>query len=76
MNLWLIPFFPLLGFLLNGIVRQASCRSRVISLIAVGSVAAVVSLCSGRSSKSIRSSTPYSEHYFTWIQSGFLQRRL
>ena len=39
MNLWLIPILPLIGFLLNGLFGKRLSRP-VVSLIAVGSVAA------------------------------------
>ena len=39
MNLWLIPIFPLLGFLLNGLLGKRLPKA-LISVIAVGSVAA------------------------------------
>ncbi len=71
MNLWLIPFFPLIGFLLNGIFGKRFSKP-AINAIAIGSVAlsfAYVWLVLGRL---YPLHTAYSEHYFTWIQSGFL----
>ena len=38
MNLWLIPIFPLLGFLANGLFGRRIPKA-VINLIAIGSVA-------------------------------------
>lgn len=39
MNLWLIPFFPFAGFVLNGLFGKRLSKT-IVSLIAVGSVAA------------------------------------
>ena len=69
MNLWLIPFFPLAGFAINGSSANA-CPSSSINVIAVGSVLlsfvwVVKTLLALRPSE-----TTYVEHYFTWIQSG------
>ncbi len=71
MNLWLIPFFPLIGFLLNGIFGKRFSKP-VVSAIAIGSVSlsfAYVWFVLGRL---YPLTTAHSEHYFTWIQSGFL----
>src|SRR5436853_2015583 len=72
MYLWLIPVFPLLGFLLNGLFGRRRSKP-VINLIAIGSVALsfgwVVKTLLGLGSLD----TKYIEHYFTWIQSGFLE---
>ena len=43
MNLWLIPLFPLVGFLLNGLFGRR-LRKPVINAIAIGSVAASFAL--------------------------------
>src|SRR6202167_4242012 len=71
MNLWLIPIFPLLGFLVNGLLGRRFPKA-LINLIAVGSVvlsfAWVVKTLLGLSPIE----TKYIEHYFTWIQSGTL----
>ena len=71
MQLWLIPIFPLLGFLLNGLFGKRLPKSAV-SLIACGSVLAsllwVLKSLNGLGSLE----TTYFEHYFTWIQSGTL----
>ena len=71
MNLWLIPIFPLLGFLANGLLGKRIPKA-LINLIAVGSVALsfawVVKTLLGLSPIE----TKYIEHYFTWIQSGML----
>jgi NADH-quinone oxidoreductase subunit L len=71
MQLWLIPIFPLLGFLLNGVFGKRLPKS-AINLIACGSVLAsflwVLKTLNGLGSLE----TTYVEHYFTWIQSGAL----
>jgi NADH-quinone oxidoreductase subunit L len=71
MNLWLIPIFPLLGFLANGLFGKRIPKA-LINLIAVGSVALsfawVVKTLLGLSPIE----TKYIEHYYTWIQSGTL----
>src|SRR5260221_5777627 len=71
MYLWLIPIFPLLGFLLNGLFGRRMSKP-IINLIAIGSVALsfgwVVKTLLGLGSLD----TKYQEHYFTWIQSGAL----
>jgi len=72
MQLWLIPIFPLLGFLLNGLFGRRMPKS-MINLFALGSVALsfawVVKTLVGLGPLE----TKYIEHYFTWIQSGPLQ---
>ncbi|HEY6390827.1 MAG TPA: NADH-quinone oxidoreductase subunit L [Bryobacteraceae bacterium] len=72
MYLWLIPIFPLLGFLLNGLFGRRMSKP-IINLIAIGSVALsfgwVVKTLLGLGSLD----TKYVEHYFTWIQSGSLE---
>jgi NADH-quinone oxidoreductase subunit L len=71
MNLWLIPIFPLLGFLLNGLLGKRLAKP-VISIIAVGSVAASFILVLLTLSRLMPFSAAYTEHYYTWFQSGFL----
>ena len=72
MYLWLIPIFPLLGFLLNGLFGRKMPKS-MINLFAIGSVA----LSFAWAVKTLVGLGPleakYIEHYFTWIQSGPLQ---
>src|SRR5271155_4810179 len=72
MQLWLIPIFPLLGFLLNGLFGRRMPKS-MVNLFALGSVALslawVVKTLVGLGPLE----TKYIEHYFTWIQSGPLQ---
>jgi NADH-quinone oxidoreductase subunit L len=71
MNLWLIPFFPLVGFLLNGLLGKRLSKP-IVSLIAVGSVAASFAFVLALLGKVYPLTVPYSDHYFTWIQSGSL----
>jgi NADH-quinone oxidoreductase subunit L len=70
MNLWLIPFFPLMGFLLIGFFGGRMSRLAV-SAVAVGSVALSFLYVLLVLSKLYPLDAAYSEHYFTWIQSGF-----
>jgi NADH-quinone oxidoreductase subunit L len=68
-HLWLIPALPFAGFLINGIFGRRFSRP-LISLVAIASVL----LSFGWVLKTLLTqgdlNTPYSEHYFTWIQSG------
>jgi NADH-quinone oxidoreductase subunit L len=65
-HLWLIPGFPLAGFLLNGLFGRRASKS-FVNLVAIGSVV----LSFGWVIKTLLNlNAPYSEHYFTWIQSG------
>src|SRR5579862_5140050 len=70
-SLWLIPIFPFLGFLVNGLFGRRFSKP-LINLFAVGSVALaflwVVKTLLGLGALE----TKYVEHYFTWIQSGNL----
>jgi NADH-quinone oxidoreductase subunit L len=72
MTLWLIPFFPLIGFLLNGLFGKRLSKA-VINLIAIGSVAVSFLYVVFLLVKLYPLNAAYPEHYFTWIQSGFLQ---
>ena len=72
MHLWLIPLFPLLGFLLNGLWGRRLTKP-LVNLIGVGSVALSFLYVLVTLSKLWPLDTPFSAHYFTWIQSGFLQ---
>jgi len=71
MQLWLIPVFPLAGFLLNGIFGRRASKA-FINTIAIGSVllsfAWVLKTLLGLGDLT----TPHIERYFTWIQSGSL----
>ncbi len=72
MNLWLIPIFPLLGFLLNGLFGRRMPKS-MINLLAIGSVALSFAWVVKTLLALGPLETKYIEHYFTWIQSGPLQ---
>ena len=69
MQLWLIPILPFVGFVINGIFGQRFSKA-LVNLFAIGSVvlsfAWVLKTIVGLGDLS----TPYVEHYFTWIQSG------
>src|SRR6185312_16324820 len=71
MNLWLIPLFPLIGFILNGLWGRRLSKA-VINVIGVGTVAVSFVYVLVVLSKLYPLNTAYSEHYFTWLQSGFL----
>ena len=64
MNLWLIPFFPLIGFLLNGIFGRRITKP-VVTLIAVGSVVLSSAGLSWSSPKSCRSQARIASIIFT-----------
>ena len=72
MHLWLIPLFPLLGFFLNGLWGRRLTKP-LVNLIGVGSVALSFLYVLVTLAKLWPIDTPFSAHYFTWIQSGFLQ---
>ncbi len=72
MTLWLIPLFPLLGFLLNGLWGRRLAKP-ITNVIAVGSVALSFLYVLFVLAKLSPLNTIFSEHYFTWIQSGLLQ---
>ncbi|MBV9083714.1 MAG: NADH-quinone oxidoreductase subunit L, partial [Acidobacteriaceae bacterium] len=72
LHLWLIPLFPLLGFLLNGIFGRRLAKP-VVTAIALASVAASFAYALFVLAQLWPITTAYSEHFFTWIQSGFLQ---
>ncbi len=69
-NLWLIPAFPFLGFLINGIFGRKYSKA-LVNLVAVASVllsflwVMKVFLTAGDLGLN-----PVHEHYFTWIKSG------
>jgi len=69
MQLWLIPILPLAGFLINGLFGRRFSKG-LVSVFAVGSVV----LSFAWVLKTVLAlgdlNTAYSEHYFTWIQSG------
>ncbi len=71
MNLWLIPIFPLLGFLVNGIFGKKLPKP-FVSVIAIGSVAASFALVLLAINQLMPFTVAYTESYYTWFQSGFL----
>ena len=68
-NLWLIPAFPLVGFLLNGTIGRKLPKFAV-TFIAVLSVLLSLGWTAKIFLATQQFSTPVTEHYFTWIQSG------
>ncbi|MFZ5927458.1 MAG: NADH-quinone oxidoreductase subunit L [Acidobacteriota bacterium] len=70
-HLWLIPAFPLAGFLVNGIAGRRLSKP-LINTFAVGSVLLaflwVLKVLAGLQPLE----AAYTERYFTWIQSGFV----
>jgi NADH-quinone oxidoreductase subunit L len=72
MNLWLIPLCPLIGFLLNGLLGKRLPKP-LINLFAVGSVAVSFGYVLFLLWRIYPLDAPVSEHYFTWIQSGWLK---
>src|SRR5277367_2394448 len=71
-QLWLIPIFPLLGFLLNGLFGRRMPKS-MVNLFAIGSVALSFAWVVKTLLALGPLETKYVEHCFTWIQSGPLQ---
>src|SRR5450432_1231803 len=69
MQLWLIPILPLAGFLLNGIFGRRFSKS-LINTIAIGSVVLAFAWVLKTLFALGDMQTAYTEHYFTWIQSG------
>jgi NADH-quinone oxidoreductase subunit L len=71
MQLWLIPILPLAGFLINGLAGRRMPKS-FVNTVAIGSVV----LAFAWALKTVLGlgdlNTAYTEHYFTWIQSGAL----
>jgi NADH-quinone oxidoreductase subunit L len=69
MQLWLIPILPFAGFVINGLFGKRFSKG-VVNVFGVGSVvlafAWVLKTIAGLGDLN----SPYTEHYFTWIQSG------
>jgi NADH-quinone oxidoreductase subunit L len=69
MQLWLIPALPLAGFLINGLFGRRFSKG-LVNAFAIGSVVLaflwVLKTLFGLGGIE----TAYTEHYFTWIQSG------
>jgi NADH-quinone oxidoreductase subunit L len=76
MQLWLIPLLPLAGFLLNGLFGRRLSKA-AINVVAVGSVLlsflwVVKTLSALGAFSGGLTGAAYTEHYYTWIQSGTL----
>jgi NADH-quinone oxidoreductase subunit L len=76
MQLWLIPLLPLAGFLLNGLFGRRLSKA-AINVVAVGSVLlSFLWVLKTLSALGVFSGgltgAAYTEHYYTWIQSGAL----
>ena len=69
MNLWLIPFFPLLGFLINGLFGRRFSKP-VVNLFAIGSVTASFAYVVWVLSSLYPLDLAHVESYFTWFASG------
>jgi NADH-quinone oxidoreductase subunit L len=69
MQLWLIPTFPLAGFLINGIFGRRFPKS-LVNTVAIGSVVLSFLWVLKAIFEMGDLNTPHLEHYFTWIQSG------
>ncbi|MFB3825388.1 MAG: NADH-quinone oxidoreductase subunit L [Bryobacteraceae bacterium] len=69
MALWLIPAFPLAGFLVNGLLGRRMTKA-AINAVAVGAVLLSFAWAL-RTALALEDAVV--EHYFTWIQSGALR---
>jgi len=69
MQLWLIPVFPLAGFLLNGILGRRFSKT-VINAIAIGSVLLSFVWVLKTLAALGELNTAHVERYYTWIASG------
>jgi NADH-quinone oxidoreductase subunit L len=69
MQLWLIPVLPLAGFLINGLLGRRFSKGTV-NAVAIGSVALSFAWVLKTVFTLGALTGVYSEHYFTWIQSG------
>ena len=72
MQLWLIPILPLAGFLINGLFGRRLPKS-AINTVAVGSVVLSFAWVLKTILALSAAQLPYTEHYFTWIESGSLK---
>ncbi|HTX39554.1 MAG TPA: NADH-quinone oxidoreductase subunit L [Bryobacteraceae bacterium] len=70
MQLWLIPLLPFAGFLINGLFGRRLSKSAV-NAVAIGSVLLSFAWVL-KTLFSVNLDASYTEHYFTWIQSGTL----
>jgi NADH-quinone oxidoreductase subunit L len=68
MQLWLIPILPLAGFIINGLFGRRFSKG-LVNAVALGSV--ILSFVWAlKTIFGLDLSQPYTERYFTWIQSG------
>src|SRR5690242_4300575 len=70
-NLWLIPIFPFVGFLINGLLGRRMSK-QFVNVIAVGSVMLSFAWVLKTLAGLYPLEEKHIEHYFTWIQSGAL----
>ncbi len=68
-QLWLIPIFPLLGFLINSLYGRKRSNG-FVSAVAIGSVLLSFLWVAKTLSALGQLETPHVERYFTWIASG------
>ena len=71
MTLWLIPFFPLLGFFINALFGRRLSKP-IVNSVACGSVAISFLYVALSLYRLYPLDAPVVEHGFTWLQSGFL----
>src|SRR3974390_287880 len=69
MQLWLIPLLPFAGFLINGLFGKRFSKG-MVNVFAIGSVLLSFAWVLKTVAALGDATTPYTEHYFTWIQSG------
>ena len=69
MQLWLIPLLPLAGFIVNGLFGRRFSKG-IINAIAMGAVFLSLAWVVKTLFALGALNTAYTEHYFTWIQSG------
>ncbi len=69
MQLWLIPLLPLAGFTINGLFGRRFSKG-VVNTVAVGSVVLSFAWVLKTLIALGVLNAAYTEHYFTWIQSG------
>jgi hypothetical protein len=72
LHLWLIPAFPLAGFLLNGLLGRRASKT-FVNVVGVGSVALSFLWVLKTLAALGPLETPHIERYFTWIESGDLR---
>jgi NADH-quinone oxidoreductase subunit L len=69
LQLWLIPIFPLAGFAINGLFGKRFSKG-LVNVFAIGSVLLSFAWVLKTLAALGDLNMPYTEHYFTWIQSG------